>query len=150
MAAQIADRSNAGMSFSSNNEDALSPAPVVSKLEATRLALAQEQKKRIDAAVARVTGKKESGKRKGLGERADAGHRIKKSKTVVDVANDQVDKKNSIARRMVDRFATMPEPEHEEVAEQENEPTTRSVSTQQFVVRSTSVKVASPSDNTLR
>ncbi|GMF15213.1 unnamed protein product [Phytophthora lilii] len=117
MAAQIADRSsNAAMNFS--GEDV---APV-SKLEATRLALAQEQKKRIDAAVARVTAKKEGGKRKGLSP--DAGHRSKKSKTVVDVASDQADKKNSIARRMVDRFATMPEPEHEE--EVAAEPTTRS------------------------
>ncbi|KAE8910743.1 hypothetical protein PF005_g18726 [Phytophthora fragariae] len=144
MAAQIADRSNAGMSF--NGEDALSPAPV-SKLEAARLAMAQQQKKRIDEAVARVTTKKESGKRKGLGDRADAGHRSKKIKTVVDVANDQVDKKNSIARRMVDRFASMPEPEHEEQVE----PTTRSVSAQQFVARATTVsKLTSPSDNALR
>ncbi|KAG7376047.1 RAN GTPase-activating protein 2 [Phytophthora pseudosyringae] len=142
MAAQIADRSNAGMSFSSGES-----APELSKLEATRLALAQEQKKRIDAAVARVTSKKEGGggKRKGLSS-PDAGHRSKKSKTVVDVANDQVDKKNSIARRMVDRFSAMPEPEHEEEAE--HEPATRSVSTQQFVARSTTA--ASPSDSTLR
>ncbi|KAL3673679.1 hypothetical protein V7S43_001377 [Phytophthora oleae] len=140
MAAQIADRSNAGMNFSGET------APEMSKLEATRLALAQEQKKRIDAAVARVTGKKEGGKRKGLGS-PDTGHRSKKSKTVVAVASDQKDKENSIARRMVDRFNTMPEPEHEEEVEQ-SEPTTRSVSTQQFVARSTTV--TSPSDSALR
>ena len=139
MAAQIADHKNTGMDFSPSNEET----PVVSKLEATRLALAQEQKKRIDAAVARVTSKKESGKRKGLGERTDAVHRNKKSKTVVDVTNDQVDKKNSIARRMVDRFASTPEPEREEVTEQDEEPVTRSVSVQQFVSRSVSVKDAS-------
>ncbi|CAI5725561.1 hypothetical protein KXD40_002098 [Peronospora effusa] len=138
MATQIADHNNTGMNFISSNEET----PVVSKLEATRLALAQEQKKRIDAAVARVTSKKESGKRKGLGERTDAVHRTKKSKTVVDVTNDQVDTKNSIARRMVDRFASMPEPEREEVTEQEEEPVTRSVSVQQFVARSVSVKDA--------
>ncbi|KAF4047203.1 hypothetical protein GN244_ATG00336 [Phytophthora infestans] len=142
MAAQIADRSNTAMSFS-NGESA----PELSKLEATRLALAQEQKKRIDAAVARVTGKKEGGKRKGLSS-LDTGHLSKKSKTVVDVASDQVDKKNSIARRMVDRFSAMPEPEREEEVDQQNKPTTRSVSTQQFVARSTTV--ASPSDNALR
>ncbi|KAG6947467.1 hypothetical protein JG688_00015545 [Phytophthora aleatoria] len=142
MAAQIADRSNAAMSFSSGES-----APELSKLEATRLALAQEQKKRIDAAVARVTGKKEGGKRKGLSS-PDTGHRSKKSKTVVDVANDQADKKNSIARRMVDRFSAMSEPEHEQEVEQQNKPTTRSVSTQQFVARSTTV--ASPSDDALR
>ncbi|KAG1703159.1 hypothetical protein DVH05_008071 [Phytophthora capsici] len=140
MAAQIADRSNAGMNFSGETT------PELSKLEATRLALAQEQKKRIDAAVARVTGKKEGGKRKGLSS-PDTGHRSKKSKTVVAVASDQKDKKNSIARRMVDRFNTMPEPEHEEEVEQKEE-TTRSVSTEQFVARSTTV--ASPSDSTLR
>ncbi|CAI5746506.1 unnamed protein product [Peronospora destructor] len=137
MAAQIADHNDTGMSFSSSSNE---ETPVVSKLEATRVALAQEQKKRIDAAVARVTSKKESGKRKGLGERTDALHRKKKSKTVVDVTNDQVDKKNSIARRMVDRFASMPEPEREEVTEQEEEPVTRSVSVQQFVARHVSVK----------
>ncbi|EEY65726.1 uncharacterized protein PITG_03245 [Phytophthora infestans T30-4] len=142
MAAQIADRSNTAMSFS-NGESA----PELSKLEATRLALAQEQKKRIDAAVARVTGKKEGGKRKGLSS-LDTGHLSKKSKTVVDVASDQVDKKNSIARRMVDRFSAMPEPEREEEVDQQNKPTTRSVSTQQFVARSTTV--ASPLDNALR
>ncbi|KUF86690.1 hypothetical protein AM587_10008943 [Phytophthora nicotianae] len=142
MAAQIADRSNAAMSFNSGES-----APELSKLEATRLALAQEQKKRIDAAVARVTGKKEGGKRKGLSS-PDTGHRSKKSKTVVDVASDQVDKKNSIARRMVDRFSAMPEPEREQDIDQQNKPTTRSVSTQQFVARST--MVASPPDNALR
>ncbi|POM67160.1 Hypothetical protein PHPALM_16887 [Phytophthora palmivora] len=134
MATQIADPVTL-----SNGESA-----PVSKLEATRLALAQEQKKRIDAAVARVTGKKEGGKRKGLSP--DSGHRSKKSKTVVDVANDQVEKKNSIARRMVDRFSAMPEPEQE--AEVEKQPTTRSVSTQQFVARATTV--AKPSEETLR
>jgi hypothetical protein len=142
MAAQIADRTTAGMTFGA--EDALSPQPELTKLEAARLAMAEEQKKRIDAAVKRVTTKKESGKRKGLGSPSDAGHRSKKSKTVVDVANDQLDKKNSIARRMVDRFAAMPEPEQEAEHEHENEPTTRSVSTQQFVARATSVEAASP------
>ncbi|OWZ22682.1 hypothetical protein PHMEG_0002562 [Phytophthora megakarya] len=134
MATQIADPVSL-----SNGESA-----PVSKLEATRLALAQEQKKRIDAAVARVTGKKEGGKRKGLSP--DTGHRSKKSKTVVDVAKDPVDKKNSIARRMVNRFSAMPEPEQER--EVEKEPTTRSVSTQQFVAAS--VTVASRTEKALR
>ncbi|GMF38058.1 unnamed protein product [Phytophthora fragariaefolia] len=141
MAAQIADRSNAGMSFS--GEDA-----PVSKLEAARLAMAQQQKKRIDEAVARVTGKKESGKRKGLGERADAGHRSKKSKTVVELTSEQADKASSIARRMVDRFASMPEPEHEEQVE----PTTRSAPAQKFVARAaeTSASGVSPAESALR
>ncbi|CEG43744.1 uncharacterized protein PHALS_14036 [Plasmopara halstedii] len=131
MATQIADRSNAGMSFTSDGS-----APELTKLEVTRMALAQEQKKRIDAAVARVTGKKDGGKRKNMGS-SDASHRTKKSKTVVDVGSDAVDKKNSIARRMVNRFSAMPEPEHEEEAAQELEPMTRSVPTTQFVAPST-------------
>ncbi|KAI9908173.1 hypothetical protein PsorP6_004423 [Peronosclerospora sorghi] len=134
MATQIADRGNAAMSFS-NTKDEI---PVVSKLEATRIALAQEQKKRIDAAVARVTSKKESVKRKGMGERTEAGHHTKKSKTVVDVANDQVEKNNSIVRRMVNRFATMPEPEHETIVEPV-EPVTRSMSAHHFVAQSTTI-----------
>ncbi|TDH65182.1 hypothetical protein CCR75_005904 [Bremia lactucae] len=127
MATRIADRS---LSFSSGEN-----ASELSKLEITRLALAQEQKKRIDAAVARVTGKKESGKRKGLAT-SDEIFRSKKSKTVIDVGSDRAEKKNSIARRMVDRFSAMPEPELEAEVEQPIQVTTRSVSTQQFVARS--------------
>uniref|UniRef100_A0AAV1T660 Uncharacterized protein n=1 Tax=Peronospora matthiolae TaxID=2874970 RepID=A0AAV1T660_9STRA len=149
MATRIADASMAFSRSSSSNEST----PTISKLETTRLALAQEQKKRIDAAVARVTGKRESSKRKGLGERGvDAVHRSKKIKTVVDVTSDPVDKKkSSIARRMVDRFATMPEPEHEEGAEQaKEEPVTRSVTTaHQFVTRSTVGDAAHLLDETL-
>uniref|UniRef100_M4BIC5 Uncharacterized protein n=1 Tax=Hyaloperonospora arabidopsidis (strain Emoy2) TaxID=559515 RepID=M4BIC5_HYAAE len=149
MATQIADTSMTFSRSTSSNEST----PTISKLETTRLALAQEQKKRIDAAVARVTGKRESSKRKGLGERGvDAVHRSKKIKTVVDVMSDPVDKKkSSIARRMVDRFATMPEPEHEEgVKQAKEEPVTRSVTTaHQFVTRSTVEDAAHLLDETL-
>ncbi|RLN31368.1 hypothetical protein BBO99_00006734 [Phytophthora kernoviae] len=137
MAAQI-DTNNAPMTL---NEEILSPTPM-SKLEAARHAAAQQQKKRIDAAVARVTSVKKQGssKRKSLEAKTDE-HRNKKSKMVVDVAQDQVDKKNSIARRLVDRFSSLPEPEQEEQVAM------RSVSTHQFVARSTTISTA---DNALR
>ncbi|CAI5711651.1 unnamed protein product [Hyaloperonospora brassicae] len=130
MAAQIAD---AGVALSRNEAT-----PAMSKLETTRLALAQQQKKRIDAAVARVTSKREGSKRKGLGERgADAGHRSKKLKTVVDVTSARAAdrKQSSLARRMVDRFAALPEPEPEDAAAPDGqEPVTRSVArVHQFV-----------------
>ena len=132
MATQIAD---AGVALSRRRSSSNEATPAMSKLETTRLALAQEQKKRIDAAVARVTSKREGSKRKGLGERgADAVHRSKKLKTVVDVTSARAAdrKQSSLARRMVDRFAARPEPEHEEGAAQE--PVTRSVtSVHQFV-----------------
>ncbi|RLN86714.1 hypothetical protein BBJ28_00014556 [Nothophytophthora sp. Chile5] len=111
MAAQIAEPTNASMSF---NEEVLSP---VSKLEAARKAAAADQQKRIDQAVARMASQKKEnmGKRKVLEARLD-GHRnkVQKTKTVVDVAQEQGGKKNSIARRLVDRFASDPEPEQEE------------------------------------
>ncbi|KAG7394015.1 RAN GTPase-activating protein 2 [Phytophthora boehmeriae] len=133
MAAQI-DLNNAARSLT---EDA-----PMSKLEAARQAAAQQQKKRIDAAVARVTSIKKQGssKRKSLEAKADE-QRHKKSKTLVDVAQDPLDKKNSIARRLVDRFSSLPEPEQEEQVA-----ATRSVATEQFVARSTTI---STSENTL-
>ncbi|RLN89106.1 hypothetical protein BBJ28_00006556 [Nothophytophthora sp. Chile5] len=118
MAAQIAEPTNASMSF---NEEVLSP---VSKLEAARKAAAADQQKRIDQAVARMASQKKEnmGKRKVLEARLD-GHRskVQKTKTVVDVAQEKSGKKNSIARRLVDRFAADPEPEQEEPSIKEDD-----------------------------